>query len=232
MLHILIITLFVQDKLSLNFWVTGLLLLCVGLTLHQVSSPTGDPLGLLYTLSLAGVASGCTVLAWLRPQRAGLSPPHVMLSLGFGGMLCGLAFDLYLTPLAVLESLCISSRTLSLAESLQFHVSLMPGMHVGMLMGGMAAIPSLRWLRPECRRLCSMLTQNMLCSTWMLLGMTLGAVVFLQVLQSAGRMTLNTMLGGMFTGMVWGMVLSVFLYRSYFHWQDRLKLGVRFGSRP
>jgi len=28
------------------------------------------------------------------------------------------------------------------------------------------------------------------------------------------------MLAGMFTGMVWGMVLSVFLYRQYFHWRD------------
>jgi hypothetical protein len=30
------------------------------------------------------------------------------------------------------------------------------------------------------------------------------------------------MLGGMFTGMVWGMVISVFLYRQYFALRDSL----------
>jgi hypothetical protein len=29
------------------------------------------------------------------------------------------------------------------------------------------------------------------------------------------------MLGGMFMGMTWGMVLSVALYRGFFAWRDR-----------
>jgi len=91
-----------------------------------------------------------------------------------------------------------------------------------MLIGGISAIPSLRYLRPQCRKLCSMLTQNILCSTWMLIGMTLGAVLFTQILQQSNVIFLNLsmMLGGMFTGMVWGMVVSVFLYRQYFRWRD------------
>jgi hypothetical protein len=67
-----------------------------------------------------------------------------------------------------------------------------------------------------------MLTQNLLCSGWMLIGMTLGAVFFTQALQNSEVVTLNfsLMLAGMFTGMVWGMVLSVFLYRQYFNWRN------------
>jgi hypothetical protein len=67
-----------------------------------------------------------------------------------------------------------------------------------------------------------MLTQNLLCSGWMLIGMTFGAVIFTQALQGSEVVTLNfsLMLAGMFTGMVWGMVLSVFLYRQYFNWRN------------
>lgn len=68
-----------------------------------------------------------------------------------------------------------------------------------------------------------MLAQNLLCSGWMFLGMTLGAIVFVQLIQQSnnGNLNLSAMLSGMFSGMVWGMVLSVFLYRSYFKWRDR-----------
>jgi len=79
-------------------------------------------------------------------------------------------------------------------------------------------------LRPQCRKLCSLLAQNMLCAGWMLVGMTVGAVAFTQFLQQSDVMTLSLslMLGGMFAGMVWGMVISVFLYRQYFALRDAM----------
>jgi hypothetical protein len=173
---------------------------------------------------MLGVSIGCFALSKLRPQRLGLSPPHVMLSLGFGGMLLGLMVDSYLTPIRVIASICGASHQLSVFDSFKFHIRLMPFMHIGMLIGGISAIPSLRYLRPQCRKLCSMLTQNILCSAWMLIGMTLGAVIFTQALQQSNVVALNLsmMLGGMFTGMVWGMVISVFLYRQYFTLRDHI----------
>jgi hypothetical protein len=145
-----------------------------------------------------------------------------MLSLGFAGMLVGLALDTFVTPLVLIAKICTSSRNLSLLESLTLHLKLMPFMHAGMFLGGVLAIPSLRYLRPQCRKLCSMLAQNMLCAGWMLLGMTVGAIVFTQLLQQndSGYFSLSLMLAGMFSGMVWGMVISVFLYRQYFILRD------------
>lgn len=195
----------------------------VALTMAYVNlGPSRDWWSVSY-LSILGVGGGCYALSRLRPQRFGFSPPHVMLSLGFGGMLIGLFFDFQRTPIAIIASICSSTQSLSIADSLKLHVQLMPYMHIGMLIGGLAAIPSLRLLRPECRKLCSMLAQNLLCSGWMFLGMTLGAIVFVQLIQQSnnGSLNLSAMLSGMFSGMVWGMVLSVFLYRSYFAWRDR-----------
>jgi hypothetical protein len=205
-----------------NHLVTLCLVTSVAFTLIMVTANSGENIWSLQFISLAGITLGCYALSKLRPQRLGLSPPHVMLSLGFGGMLLGLLIDTSITPVKMIASICAGSHQLSLLESLQLHILLMPFMHIGMLIGGISAIPSLRYLRPECRKLCSMITQNILCSTWMLMGMTLGAVIFTQLLQQSKLVFLNLsmMLGGMFTGMVWGMVVSVFLYRQYFVWRD------------
>ena len=78
-------------------------------------------------------------------------------------------------------------------------------------------------LRPECRRLCSMLTQNALCSTWMLVGMTAGATLFAQSVTALDGISLSRMLAGMFAGMVWGMVISVSAYRLFFIVRDRIE---------
>jgi hypothetical protein len=206
-----------------NTIIAGTLVGLVAVTMAYINlGPASDWWSISY-LSILGVGGGCWVLSRLRPQRFGFSPPHVMLSLGFGGMLIGLFLDFHRTPVAIIASICASSESLSIAQSFKLHMELMPYMHLGMLVGGLAAIPSLRLLRPECRKLCSMLAQNLLCSGWMFLGMTLGAVLFVQVIQQSndGNMNLSAMLSGMFSGMVWGMVLSVFLYRSYFVWRDR-----------
>jgi hypothetical protein len=204
-----------------NNLVSLLLLILVALTLWLVRG-VGDGDGHLMLMTLAGVASGCLLLGLLRPQRVGLSPPNVMLTLGIGGMLLGLLWDGLQTPLAMIEALCVASNHYDLFESMQFHMRLLPGMHVMMVAGGLAAIPALRVMRPECRRLCSMLTQNILCSSWMLIGMTLGATVFVQSIRSLNGLALDRMLGGMFTGMVWGMAISVGVYRLFFILSDRL----------
>jgi hypothetical protein len=208
-------------KNSANNWATLALLVCITLSLLQVRG-AGDGDFILLVLTLAGVVSGCAALAWLRPQRVGLSPPNVMLSLGIGGMLLGLYWDTTRVPIPTLASLCVSSSPLGLLDSMRFHAALFPGMHALMLVGGISAIPALRRLRPECRRLCSMVTQNMLCSSWMLIGMTFGSTLFVQSINSVNGMSVDKMLGGMFTGMVWGMVVSVGLYRSFFIAKDRL----------
>ncbi|MCE2866765.1 MAG: hypothetical protein LW805_05335 [Oxalobacteraceae bacterium] len=211
-------------KNTANNLATLALLVCVALSLVQVrGAGSGSGSASLLPLTLAGVVSGCLALTWLRPQRVGLSPPNVMLSLGIGGMLAGLYWDTTRTPITTLESLCFSSAPQGMIESMMFHASLFPGMHALMVLGGISAIPTLRLLRPECRRLCSMLTQNILCSSWMLVGMTLGSTLFVQSIRSMNGMSVDKMLGGMFTGMVWGMVVSVGLYRLFFITWDRLE---------
>jgi len=168
-------------------------------------------------VSLLAVALGCLALSWIRPQRAGLSPPHVMLSLGFGGMFLGLLYDVLNAGPQQLQSLCSQSAALGFWDSLLLHVEFLPGMHAGMLAGGLLAIPSLRLLRPHCGRyLCSLFAQNLMCSTWMLVGMTLGALWLSRWQLVGGISTLTGMLGGMFVGMTWGMVVSVALYRGFF----------------
>jgi hypothetical protein len=202
---------------------TPALLVClVGITLwslSRASSVVGASSLSVILLTLAAVAAGCAALAWVRPQRAGLSPPHVMLSLGFGGMLLGLLYDLLNAGPTRLDNLCAQTTGLAFWESLELHIEFLPGMHVGMLAGGLLAIPSLRLLRPHCGRyLCSRFAQNLMCSGWMLVGMTLGAVWLSRWQLAAGTSTLPGMLGGMFVGMTWGMVISVGLYRAFFAW--------------
>ena len=201
------------------------LLLATGLALWALgrSTPVGDPrLAITILCSLAAVAAGCVALAWVRPQRAGLSPPHVMLSLGFGGMLLGLLMDVSNAGPARLEALCRQTSLMGVVDGLRLHLEFLPWMHAGMLVGGMLAIPSLRLLRTHCGQyLCSLFLQNLMCSAWMLLGMTLGAVWLSRWQLLGGTSTLPGMLGGMFAGMTWGMVISVALYRSYFRWRNR-----------
>jgi hypothetical protein len=201
----------------------ALLVGLVGITLwslSRASSVLGSSELSVILLTLVAVAAGCAALAWVRPQRAGLSPPHVMLSLGFGGMLLGLLYDLLNAGPARLANLCAQTTGLGMWESFELHIEFLPGMHIGMLAGGLLAIPSLRVLRPHCGRyLCSLFAQNLMCSGWMLIGMTLGAVWLSRWQLAGSASTLPGMLGGMFVGMTWGMVISVALYRAFFAWR-------------
>jgi hypothetical protein len=198
----------------------AVLVMLVGLTMWLAGRKADifDPGQLLVVVaSLLAVLAGCAALSWIRPQRAGLSPPHVMLTLGFGGMLTGLLFDVVQAGPERLQSLCTQASSMSFIDSMSLHFAFLPGMHAGMLAGGILAIPSLRLLRPDCGRyLCSLFAQNLLCSSWMLVGMTAGALWLSRWQISGGTSTLPGMLGGMFVGMTWGMVVSVALYRGFF----------------
>lgn len=208
----------------------ALLVILTGVALWSLgkgSSGSNSQLTVTIVSSLAAVAAGCAALAWVRPQRAGLSPPHVMLSLGFGGMLAGLWLDVSHAGLAQLTSLCNQSNLLSFNDGLRLHLAYLPWMHAGMLVGGLLAIPSLRMLRTHCGQyLCSLFLQNLMCSGWMLLGMTSGALWLGRWQLISGTSTLPGMLGGMFVGMTWGMVISVALYRVFFFWRNRHTLPV------
>jgi hypothetical protein len=53
--------------------------------------------------------------------------------------------------------------------------------------------------------------------------MTFGATTFVQSIRSIDGMSIDKMLGGMFTGMVWGMVISVGIYRLFFICKDQIE---------
>jgi hypothetical protein len=201
----------------------AILIVAVAVSLISLSrTPTriDSTMQLVVLVTLVLIAVGCAALAWIRPQRVGLSPPHVMLSLGFGGMLLGLLYDVSQAGPERMNNLCAQSSYASFFESLQLHLAFLPGMHAGMLAGGLLAIPSLRILRPHCGRyLCSLFAQNLMCSGWMLMGMALGAIWLSRWPVVPDTYALPGMLGGMFIGMTWGMVISVALYRTFFLWQ-------------
>ncbi len=198
-----------------------LLLAMVSVAYWLVGTSLADIDWALLALTWAMVISGCIALVAIRPQRAGLSPPHVMLTLGFGGMVVGLSWDVMQKTVPLLEDLCAATDGLSFGAALQAHLMFLPGMHAGMIAGGLAAIPGLRILRPDCGRyLCAVFAQNLMCSAWMLIGMTAGAL-WLSRIATGGSYGLTEMLGGMFAGMTWGMVISVALYRGYFVLKDR-----------
>lgn len=137
-------------------------------------------------------------------------------------MMLGLLFDVFNFGTVRLQSLCVQSGDLGFVDSLRLHMEFLPGMHLGMLAGGLLAIPSLRVLRPHCGRyLCSLFAQNLMCSAWMLVGMTAGALWLTRAQINTGELSLVGMLGGMFVGMTWGMVISVALYRGFFSLRNR-----------
>ncbi len=151
-----------------------------------------------------------------------------MLALGLAGMLLGLLFDLARSGAAPLGGLCAQPGSLDLLQALRLHLLFLPCMHAGMLAGGLLAIPVLRRPRPRCRRwLCSLFTQNLLCTSWMVLGMTWGGLWLARWPAPLGTDTLPGMLAGMVGGMTWGMVASVALYRGFFAWRS-----MRPGAEP
>jgi hypothetical protein len=167
-------------------------------------------------LTVAATVSGSIALGWLRPARVGLTAPQVMLLLGAVGMVGGLACDARAGGFAQLASVCLGGSG-DFFATLRLHWQQLPAMHVGMVSGGLATVPLLRSYRPACRRqFCARLGQNLACSAWMVTGMAAGTLVFVHLAGLAGGRSPAAMLGGMFAGMVWGMVVSVSLYRLWF----------------
>jgi hypothetical protein len=182
---------------------------------------------MLYTSG--AVLLGAAALGWLRPPRVGLTAPQTMLLLGAIGMLLGLLADARATEPGVIASLC-GLAVRNVWSMVQLHWALLPWMHVGMWIGGFAAIPLLRTVRPACRtQYCVRMAQNVACSAWMTVGMAAGVLLFEYVAAQTSARTSSSMLGGMFSGMVWGMVASVALYRLYFRVRPRIALN--FGRR-
>ena len=71
-----------------------------------------------------------------------------------------------------------------------------------MVAGGLLAIPALLALHPGCGRyLCSLIAENLLCSKWMLVGMTAGALLLrnwqVVVTERAGFLNTTDGLSGM-----------------------------------
>ena len=166
------------------------------------------------------IICGFAALGWLRPARIGMTAPQVMLLLGALGMVGGLWLDARAGGFSVLASLCLAEHG-DFFATLRLHWQQLPAMHVGMTAGGLATVPLMRSLRRHCRRqFCARLVQNLACSAWMIVGMSGGTIAFMQLAAWSGGRGSAAMLGGMFSGMVWGMVASVAMYRFWFWLKD------------
>lgn len=162
-------------------------------------------------LGIGLVLGGLLALARLRPGRGGLTSPQWMLLLGSLGMGSGMAMDAHFGGLETLAALCLGPA--DLGGMLALHLTQLPLAHLGMVAGGLVVLPLMPRLRRGCRRqLCAQLGQNLLCSSWMVVGMAAGSLVFLQLAGWAGAVREPAaVLAGMAAGMVWGMVASVSL---------------------
>jgi hypothetical protein len=148
----------------------------------------------------------------LSEQRVVFTAPQAMLLLAAIGMLLGVAVDSRATPLDAIAGICGQAER-SLWPMMKLHWALLPWMHVGMWVGGFAAILLLRAIRPACRRqYCARVAQNIACSAWMTVGMSVGVLATGYLVTQVGA---ASMLGGMLIGMAGGMVASVALYRLY-----------------
>ena len=145
-----------------------------------------------------------------------MTAPQVMLLLGALGMVAGLWLDARAGGFSVLASLCLADPG-DIFGTLRLHWQQLPAMHLGMTAGGLATVPLMRSLRRHCRQqFCAKLVQNLACSAWMIVGMAVGTIAFMQLAAWSGGRGSAAMLGGMFSGMVWGMVASVAMYRLWF----------------
>ena len=194
--------------------VSGLLLL---LAWSWQLAPIGDQYATAWAgVTVVSIICGFAALGWMRPARIGMTAPQVMLLLGAIGMVGGLWLDARDGSFSVLASLCLADNG-DLFRTLGIHWQQLPAMHLGMTAGGLATVPLMRSLRRHCRRqFCARLVQNLACSAWMIVGMSAGTIAFMQLAAWSGGRGPAAMLGGMFSGMVWGMVASVAMYRFWF----------------
>lgn len=182
----------------------------------------------LFCLAVIGALMLCgfVTLGWLQSAHARIVAPQTMLLLGIFGMLIGLGLDSHRSGPAILSSICRSDVSLDFLSTLNLHWTWLPAMHIGMVVGGITTIPLLRISNQHRRQFCVRIFQNFGCSVSMIVGMTTGALVYQGIYQHIARFSLNGdgqigMLGGMFVGMVWGMVANVAIYRLYFSLQAK-----------
>lgn len=167
-------------------------------------------------VTAVSIICGFGALGWLRPARIGMTAPQVMLLLGALGMVGGLWLDARAGGFTTLAALCLADSG-DFFATLRMHWQQLPAMHLGMTAGGLATVPLMRSLRRHCRQqFCARLVQNLACSAWMIVGMAVGTIAFMQLAAWSGGRGSAAMLGGMFGGMVWGMVASVAMYRFWF----------------
>jgi len=194
--------------------VSGLLLL-LGWS-WQLAAVSDERAAAWAGVTALAIIGGFVALGWLRPARIGMTAPQVMLLLGALGMVGGLWLDARTGGFASLASLCLSDSD-DLVATVRLHWQQLPAMHLGMTLGGLATVPLMRTFRRQCRQqFCARLVQNLACSAWMIVGMAIGTIAFMQLATWSGGRGSAAMLGGMFGGMVWGMVASVAMYRFWF----------------
>jgi hypothetical protein len=198
-----------------TLWVTAGVLILLGLSWPLAAGGMGAQSTPWLPVTVLSILGGCAALGWLRPASVGPTAPQLMLLLGTAGMVGGLWLDTRAGVFAAAAALCLS-KPLDLPATLWLHWQQWPMMHIGMIAGGLATGPLLRSLRRGCRRqFCARLAQNLICSGWMLIGMAAGSLVFMHLAVQVDERAPTAMLGGMFGGMVWGMVASVSLYRAW-----------------
>jgi hypothetical protein len=169
-------------------------------------------------LSLAGIVLGWAALIVAPPQRTGPLLAALPLANGFGGMLVGWSIDRAHADMIPFSPICRSLAGSGFTQVLSLHFRAMPGMHIGMLVGGLIAVPDITVKRWSDRRgLFGACAQYVLCSACMLVGMTLGALWITRSWQM-GAHAWPEMFGAMCLGMTWGMVASVGLCRALTGW--------------
>ena len=206
--------------------VSGLLLLLAGS--WRLAAISDESAMAWAGVTAVSIICGFAALGWLRPARVGMTAPQIMLLLGALGMVGGLWLDARAGGFSGLASLCLANSS-DFFGTLRLHWQQLPAMHIGMTAGGLATVPLMRSLRRHCRQqFCARLVQNLACSAWMIVGMAVGTIAFMQFAAWSGGRGSAPMLGGMFGGMVWGMVASVAMYRFWF-WlkqpRDQQNLG-------
>ncbi|POR51485.1 hypothetical protein B0G62_10614 [Paraburkholderia eburnea] len=168
----------------------------------------------------------CLALAgWLVLRRLSSTDPEAhlsrnMLLFGTFGMLAGLALDARGPGLALIASQCGAGATPGPLQVSYLHWRALPAMHIGMLSFGLSAV-ALRGLTRSGTHpsLCVASLRHAACPVWMLVGMTFGSIVCERSgMGFIGGSTFDgsavVMLGGMFAGMVWGMVAHAAFHRA------------------
>jgi len=205
-----------EHFISPSMVMAGLALLLMLPGAWQLAAIKDEQASIWLMLSAVFIIPAFIAMGWLRPVRTGLTAPQVMLLLGAAGMMAGLAFDARNGGLIGLATMCLGGSH-GLMDTLWLHAQQLPLMHLGMVGGGLVTVPLLRHLRAGCKRqFCAWLVQNLACSVWMVLGMGIGTLVFLELAHWVGASSFAAMFGGMFAGMVWGMAAGVALYRLWF----------------